>query len=155
MRATTPKANEAGRLGQPQTATILLVEDEAAVREVTREALELGGYSVLEASGPEDAVRIARELPDQIDLLLTDVVMPSMSGPDLAREIGKVRPGVVTVYMSGYAESEVLRSAARGALLDHIQKPFTVSGLLARVCQALATQWHGEIGDRATQLPSP
>lgn len=99
----TPNSTEACQWAQPLTPTILLVEDESAVREVTREALEMGGYCVLEANGPEEAAHIAKEPSTQIDLLLTDVVMPGMSGPDLARQMRTLRPGLVTVFMSGYA----------------------------------------------------
>src|SRR5208283_2710998 len=72
---------------QPVPPTILLVEDETAVREVTREALEMGGYRVLEASGAQEATHIAEDRSAIVDLLLTDVVMPGMSGPGLARKL--------------------------------------------------------------------
>jgi two-component system, cell cycle sensor histidine kinase and response regulator CckA len=155
MRSTIPNPTEACQWAQSLTPTILLVEDEPAVREVTREALEMGGYRVLEADGPEEAAHIASEPSNQIDVLLTDVVMPGMSGPDLAHQVRKLRPGLVTVFMSGYAECEVLRAAAHGALRDHIQKPFTVSGLLSRVAQALATRWNARHGNRTPQSTSP
>lgn len=136
-------------------ATILLVEDETAVREVTREALEMGGYRVLEASGPEQAVRIADDRAAQIDLLLADVVMPGMSGPELARLVWESRPQLLTVFMTGYAESEILRSATAGVAHQHIQKPFTVEGLLSRVADALAAGWHGAAQQRSSQFPAP
>jgi CheY-like chemotaxis protein len=108
--------------GWPPAAlpTILLVEDEAAVREVTREALEMGGYRVLEASGAEEAAQIAADRSAVIDLLLTDVVMPGTNGPELARQVRKSRPGLITIFMTGYAESEVMRTAAHEALQNHI-----------------------------------
>src|SRR5271169_4333110 len=139
MSATS--LNTTDSLKQPQllTTTILLVEDEATVREVTREALEMGGYRVLEAGGPEAATHIASDPSAEIDLLLTDVVMPGMCGPELARHISATRPGLVTIFMSGYAESETLRAAVHGVSWKHIQKPFTVGGLLAKVAEALAS----------------
>jgi CheY-like chemotaxis protein len=136
-------------------ATILLVEDEPAVREITREALELGGYRVLTASGPAAAGRIASDLSTAIDLLLTDVIMPGMNGPELARRVHETRPELVTLFMTGYAESEALRLALVGRSQKHIQKPFTVSGLLARVADALAARWNGGEKAQAPQYSSP
>ncbi len=75
----------------------------------------------------------------EIDLLLTDVAMPGMSGPDLARHVSTTRLGLVTIFMSGYAESETVRAAVHGVSWKHIQKPFTVDGLLAKVAEALAS----------------
>ena len=155
MPSTILNPTEARQWAQSLTPTILLVEDEPAVREVTREALEIGGYRVLEADSPEEATQIAEEPSTQIDLLLTDVVMPGMSGPDLARQVGKLRPGLVTVFMSGYAECEVLRAAAHGTFRAHIQKPFTVSVLLSRVADALAGRWNTGQRNRTAQCPSP
>ncbi len=126
---------------QAVPATILLVEDETAVREVTREALEMGGYQVLEAGGPEEAAGIVNDRSREINLLLTDVVMPGMSGIELARQLSESRPALVTIFMTGYTESEILRTATRGALQNHIQKPFTVDDLLMRVGEALAPRW--------------
>jgi two-component system cell cycle sensor histidine kinase/response regulator CckA len=154
MRSTIPSPAETFEWGEPLTPTILLVEDEAAVREVTREALEMGGYRVIEASGPEEAMRTVHQTSLHIDLLLTDVVMPGTSGPDLARQISLVRPGLSAVLMSGYADSEVLRAAAHGPLQDHIQKPFTISGLLSRVAQALALRLHPSKDNRPPLPPS-
>ncbi len=139
---------------QAMPATILLVEDEPAVRMVTREALELGGYRVLEADGPAAAMHLAADPAIAIDLLLTDMIMPGMNGADLARRVREVRPGLVTLFMSGYAESDALRLATLEVKHKHIQKPFSVAGLLARVADALAAHWNGE--DRqAPQYPAP
>ena len=135
--------------------TILLVEDEAAVREVTREALEMGGYRVLAASGPEEAAAIVNDSATDIDLLLTDVVMPGMSGIELARQLCESRPALVTIFMTGYAQAEILRATALETSQSYIQKPFTVDGLLSQVADALAARWHGEEEDRPPQFPSP
>jgi two-component system cell cycle sensor histidine kinase/response regulator CckA len=155
MNPEMQKRIEAADWRRPTLATILLVEDEAAVREVTREALEMGGFRVLEASGPEEAARIAEDPSAEIDLLLTDVVMPEMCGPDLALRVGKSRPGLLTLFMTGYAESELARAATRGILQNYIQKPFTIDGLLSEVAEALATRWRGDEEDRPPQFPSP
>jgi two-component system, cell cycle sensor histidine kinase and response regulator CckA len=140
---------------QVASATVLLVEDDPAVRQVTRAVLEIGGYRVLEADGPAAAEHIASNLETAIDLLLTDVVMPGMNGADLARRLRQLRPELVALFMTGYAESELLRLATFGSQQKHIQKPFTVNGLLARVGDALATRWNGRENLQAPQYPSP
>ena len=118
MRPAMQKSGNPMGWPRPLPATILLVEDEAAVREVTREALEMGGYRVLEANGPEAAARIASDPSVQFDLLLTDVVMPGMSGPELARTIGASRAGLVTLFMTGYTDSDTLRAALHGRRVE-------------------------------------
>jgi CheY-like chemotaxis protein len=140
---------------QISPATILLVEDEASVRQVTCQALELGGYRVLAADGPIAATHIARDESNAIDLLLTDVIMPGMNGPELAQLVRELRPELVTLFMTGYAESEVLRRAMLGGPHQHIQKPFTVHGLLARVADALAARWNDHQRSQVPQCPSP
>jgi len=117
---------------------ILLVEDESVVREVTREVLERAGYQVLESDGPGEAIRLAEAHRGRIALLLSDVVMPGMSGIDLARLIHERQPRLATVFMSGYASHAVLQPAARDVRSTYIQKPFTVDALLAGVAEALA-----------------
>lgn len=155
MSPATQKITNPMSRPRPLPATILLVEDEATVREVTREALEMSGYRVLEAGGPEAATRVVSDPSVEINLLLTDVVMPGMSGPEFARQVSATRPGIVTIFMSGYAESETLRAAVHGVSWKHIQKPFTVDGLLAKVAEALASQWRGADRHQAPQFPSP
>lgn len=116
---------------------ILLVEDESIVREVTRQVLQYAGYQVVESSGAEEALRLAAELRGRIGLLLTDVVMPGMNGAELAHQLESTHPDLVTVFMSGYAESDVLRDVMRRKSVIHIQKPFTVEVLLSRIADAL------------------
>jgi CheY-like chemotaxis protein len=123
-------------LGTTNPPVILLVEDEAAVREVTREVLLHAGYRVLESGNARDALQLASEHAEYIDLLLTDVVMPEMNGAELASQLQELRPGLVTVFMSGYAESDLARRINRSSAI-HIQKPFTVHQLLSRVSEAL------------------
>lgn len=115
---------------------ILLVEDESIVRQVTREVLLHAGYRVLESSNAKEALQLARTHAGQIDLLLTDVIMPEMNGAELAGQLQSIRPELVTVFMSGYAESDVTRRISRTSAI-HIQKPFTVQMLLSRVADAL------------------
>ena len=126
-------------------STILLVEDEPVVREVTRAVLEHAGYRVLECNGPEEALRVGSEHRGHIGLLLSDVVMSGMNGPELALQLQSLQPGLIAVFMSGYAESFVLRKVmhnkmAQGGITNYIQKPFTINILLSRVAAALRTR---------------
>ncbi len=118
------------------------MEDESIVREVTREVLEHAGYHVLPSSGPEEALQLANRHEGQIGLLLTDVIMPGMNGADLAERLQSLRPGLITVFMSGYAESDVVRDMRRQSVI-HIEKPFTVDVLLSRIAEALGTDTRG------------
>ena len=142
---TFPASTKASSSQTEETeATILLVEDEPVVRQVTRAVLEHAGYRVLECNGPEEALRLGSEHRGHIGLLLSDVVMPGMNGPELALQLQSLQPGLITVFMSGYAESFVLRKAmnnkmAQGGMTNYIQKPFTINVLLSRVAAALRT----------------
>jgi two-component system cell cycle sensor histidine kinase/response regulator CckA len=118
---------------------ILLVEDEAPVREVARRVLENDGYHVLDCSGPAEALRMAGDNAGRLTLLLSDVVMPGMTGPELARELRKTCPQLITIFMSGYNDIDVMRRAGPGPAL-YLQKPFTVRMLLSRVSDALSKQ---------------
>ena len=110
--------------------TILVVDDEEVVRSVVRDMLEPEGYTILDTGDPQQALRIAREQP--VHLLLTDVVMPLMKGPELATKLLAVSPSTKVILMSAYPMSEV---AASGRAF--IGKPFSVQGLIARIRQLL------------------
>jgi CheY-like chemotaxis protein len=117
--------------------TLLLVEDEASVRELLRELLEAAGYVVLEAARPAEALQIAQSRAEPIQLLITDVVMPEMTGPELARRLAELRPGLRMLFLSGYTEGVV---ADKGLLRDgahFLQKPFTTDTLEAKVREVL------------------
>ncbi len=114
-------------------ATILLVEDERAVRELASRMLGHAGYTVMEAAGGEEALAISAHHVGRIDLLLTDLVMPGMSGRVLAERLTRVRPATKVLYMTGYTEDTVLRHGLQEGTVDLIQKPFSQPGLLARV----------------------
>lgn len=138
---------------QPPTRTILLVEDEDSVREVTRHVLESAGYLVLEASSAEQALATLRRFEGSINLLLTDVVMPSMSGAELATRLKVMRPGLVTIFMSGYSGYPGPAEAG-GGLSDHfIQKPFSISLLLSRVADALSLPLNQQESSISACLP--
>ena len=124
-------------LSKPPMQTILLVEDEDSVRQITRYVLENAGYLVLEASCPEQAMAIFRHFQGTINLLLTDVVMPTMSGAELAVRLKQMRPGITTMFMSGYAANAGLQSSFNSSDW-YIQKPFSTSTLLSQVAEALS-----------------
>jgi two-component system, cell cycle sensor histidine kinase and response regulator CckA len=128
----------------PKSAVILLVEDESMVREVTGQVLAHAGYSVLESCNAKEALQIASRHQGRIDVLLTDIVMPEMNGAELANHMRNQRPDLVTIFMSGYAEHDVLKRAKLNSAV-HIQKPFTVNALLARVSDALSAKGDGEL----------
>jgi two-component system cell cycle sensor histidine kinase/response regulator CckA len=118
------------------TETILLVEDEAAVRRLTRRILEEHGYRVIEASSGAEALGMARLHSGPIHLVLTDVVMPRMNGRELAALLLRDRPETSVVYMSGYPDDSVLQSDL-GGLVPFVQKPFTSEGLAAKLREAM------------------
>jgi PAS domain S-box-containing protein len=116
------------------TETILLVEDETAVRKLFRAALASRGYTVLEAADGEDAILVAEQYPGPIQLLVTDVMMPRMGGPELACRLASLRPETKTLYVSGYASSAPEACVPGAAFL---QKPFTPDALALAVGQLL------------------
>jgi len=118
--------------------TILLVEDEDAVRSFAARALRLRGYEVLEASGGEEALEIVNAHKDRIHLLVTDVVMPNMDGPTLVRAVKKLRPDMAVIFMSGYAEEAFRRNDEKAEDLHFLPKPFGLKQLAAKVKDVLA-----------------
>ncbi|HEY8370269.1 MAG TPA: response regulator [Thermodesulfobacteriota bacterium] len=117
--------------------TILLVEDDDLVRRLARQALEDSGYRILEASDGDDAKRVSETHAGPIDLLLTDVVMPRLNGPDLARLLAAARPGLPVLYMSGYADQAIYRSGVLDQGASFLAKPFTLEALRRRVREAV------------------
>ena len=116
--------------------TVLLAEDEAAVRHSTREFLSLNGYIVLEAKNGTDALAIAREYKGPIDLMITDVVMPQMGGAKLAGELSE-RPTMKVLFVSGYAEATVQRHGAIDVTTRFLQKPFSLRTLARKIREVL------------------
>ncbi len=119
------------------SATILVVEDEEGLRSLISEVLREHGYQVLEARHGSHALLMAEAFGDPIQLILTDVVMPEMSGRDLAHRLGVQRPGVKTLFMSGYSDDAVLGPAMQTRNSCFLQKPFTPEALLKKVQQML------------------
>ncbi len=117
--------------------TILLVEDENAVRQFTRKVLENCGYTVLEARDAVEAVRLANEHRGRLDLLVTDVIMPLMSGRELAERMVKTHPGMKVLFLSGYTNDAIVQHGIQEAETSFLQKPFTPAVLAAKVRSAL------------------
>jgi two-component system cell cycle sensor histidine kinase/response regulator CckA len=116
--------------------TVLLVEDEDAVRTLAREVLRRHGYVVLEARHGVDALRVAERHPDDIHLLITDVVMPHMSGRETAERLGTVRPKMKVLFMSGYTDHALMHRELTPAAA-FLQKPFTPDTFARKVRHVL------------------
>ncbi|MFO7769266.1 MAG: response regulator [bacterium] len=127
-----------GEEGSFDPTRILLVEDDEMVREVAREMLEQMGCAVRSFASPGSALSWCRENPeDTFDLLLTDVVMPDMSGVELAREIRTIHPGLAVLPTSGYTDDAMLRHGVEGGEVDLLPKPFDRESLARSVREAL------------------
>jgi CheY-like chemotaxis protein len=113
--------------------TLLLVEDEAAVRRSTLEFLTSSGYIVLEAENGQHALKIATEFKGPIHLMITDVVMPQLGGAGLASRLAALRPEMQVLYVSGYAENTILRQGAIDINARFLQKPFSLKALACKI----------------------
>ncbi len=113
--------------------TVLLVEDEELLRRMTREVLESVGYHVLEAANADEAVRVSRTYPGTIHVMLTDVVMPGLTGPELACVLAGVRPRMKVLYVSGYTDDACIPAVRAAEGTDFLQKPFTPAALEGRL----------------------
>jgi len=139
----TPAASPVVTLPRAEGEVILLVEDETAVRSLTRRILERNGYAVLDAATGDEALEVFAREGDRVNLVLTDVVMPGLRGPELVAELEARRPGLPVLFMSGYADDELVR---RGVFPEHVaflKKPFTHADLLAIVRQHLSRSRSG------------
>jgi DNA-binding response OmpR family regulator len=116
---------------------VLVVEDDASIRTLVERVLAQRGYTVLVAGSPGEAVALVGEHPRPIDLLLTDVMLPEMSGPELAKILGATRPGLPVVYMSGYTDTTVIRGGQLDSGATFIPKPFGPELLLRKVREVL------------------
>jgi len=129
-----PVAMHVGGAGD---GTILLVEDDEIVGRTTRRMLESLGYRVLVANAPDEAVALCRDVGEDIDILLTDIVLPGMNGRDLHDVVRDILPGVETVFMSGYTGEAIERRGGRGLheVAPFLQKPFTLQELRAKLAE--------------------
>lgn len=117
--------------------TILLVEDEDVVRGLARKILEQAGYKVIEAAQGEKAVQLFSEAAREIDLLLTDVVMPGISGKDVANRVTRLRPDLKVLFMSGYTDEAIVHHGVLDSDVQFIQKPFSPASLAKKVREVL------------------
>lgn len=140
-RHTGEPCQTSGDTGSPVVhqgrETILLVEDEPSILEVTRTMLERQGYVVMTANTPGEAIRVATEHPGEIQLLITDVVMPEMNGRDLASRLLSQHPGLKRLFMSGYTADVIAHHGVLDDGVRFLQKPFSMQELAAKVREAL------------------
>jgi two-component system, cell cycle sensor histidine kinase and response regulator CckA len=122
---------------QPGRETVLLVEDDPSIRDLAQRVLLKRGYSVLAAASPGEAVALVGEQGRQVDLILTDVMLPEMSGPDLARILAAQQPGLPVLYMSGYTDTTVVRGGQLVPGATFLPKPFGPETLLKKVREVL------------------
>ena len=134
----SPAASAPEEVAPPAPATILVVEDEDSVRNIAVRVLERAGYTVLATSTPAEASAVFEAEQARIDLLLTDIVMPGMHGPELAERLTAQRPGLQVVFVSGYSDG-VPGSAVDATGVSFLPKPFTGAALIAAVQKALLT----------------
>jgi len=133
-RRTEPRSLPRG------SETVLLVEDEKGVRELAREYLEMSGYTVLEAENGHTAFELASMHAGPIQLLMTDVGMPGISGRELAQRVLQIRPGIKILYMSGYTDQAVVYHGILETDAVLLQKPFTLATLAAKIREILAVE---------------
>jgi PAS domain S-box-containing protein len=120
-----------------KTHRILLVEDEDAVRASTLEILKLLGYEVLTASNGEEALKVSQECPDKIDLLISDIIMPVMNGPEMNERLKKLRPGIKTLFISGYTDKDIIEGGRLKEETNLLHKPFSISTLNKKLVEIL------------------
>jgi signal transduction histidine kinase len=138
-RAKTPVAAERSAQAGPMTGveTILLVEDEARVRKLIVDVLTSRGYRVLEATRGEEALRLSKLHDGAIHLMVVDVVMPEISGPELVRQIAPIRPGTNVLYISGYTDEAIVHHGIPESGAAFLQKPFLPDALARKVREVL------------------
>jgi two-component system cell cycle sensor histidine kinase/response regulator CckA len=116
---------------------ILLVEDEESVRAFSARALKVTGYKVFEASSGEEALEVLDEIHDEVDLIISDVVMPEMDGPTLLTHLRKRMPNVKVIFVSGYAEESVRKDIADDRSVEFLAKPYSLDQINSKVKEVL------------------
>jgi len=119
--------------------TVLIAEDEAPVRALASRILRNRGYKVLEAPNGTEALRMSAEYSGTIDLILTDAIMPGISGSTLVSRLEVLRPGIKALYVSGYTDNSIVHQGILGSNVNFLQKPFTVEGLARKVREVLGS----------------
>ena len=131
-----PHSNNSGA-GAAEPKTILLIDDEQSVRSIVMKILRRANYIVLEADGGDAALSLAESHPGKIDLVISDLYMPGLHGPAVAEKIATVRPGLKVLFISGYADNDVVGRTGVPAGANFLQKPFSGQDLTAAVTVAL------------------
>jgi PAS domain S-box-containing protein len=139
MQVEAPQPMTPNEHPGPGRETILLVEDEENLRQLTRQSLENQGYSVVDAPDGAAAIRLSYAHKGPIHLLLTDVIMPGMNGRELANQVSSSRPDMKVLYMSGYTENHIGHNGTLDQGITLLQKPFTLPALQAKVREVLDT----------------
>lgn len=117
--------------------TVLLVEDEEVVRNLSREILETYGYSVLVACNGKEGLRIGEEFPGKIDLVITDVIMPLMGGPEMTENFKTSRPDTRVLFMSGFTDDAIVHHGVLDESVSFLQKPFSLESLASKAREVL------------------
>jgi CheY-like chemotaxis protein len=125
---------------QPPRATILVVEDQAPVLKVVERSLERSGFTVITAATPEDGLAALKAHGKKVDLLLTDVVMPQMSGPELAVRAREFAPDLKLLFMSGYSGETVSEESRGLGKVSVVEKPFRPAELVQKVLEAIGRE---------------
>lgn len=133
----TTKAKPVDEAAHNGSETILVVEDDDVVRKLAREILETAGYDVLVADQGDEAMRLCIEDPQEIHLLLSDVVMPGASGKEVAERLISLRPEMKVLFMSGYTDEAIVHHGVLDSKVEFIQKPFSPAALCRRVREVL------------------
>jgi PAS domain S-box-containing protein len=141
--AAVPPAEPAPYKRTPKGETVLVVEDEEALREVTKRILTRNGYHVITAADGPEALGIARDYPGEIHLLVTDVVMPHMLGKEVAEKMLAIKPGIEVLFMSGYARPVLASQGRLDPNVALVEKPFSETDLLAKAGQVLNGHFPG------------
>jgi two-component system cell cycle sensor histidine kinase/response regulator CckA len=139
-RRPTPTHTRAIPAARSGAATVLVVDDDQALRYLVKRTLSSVGYTVLMAENGPTALRLLEDLGGEVDLLLTDIVMPEMSGHQLAERGRLLNPNLRVLYMSGYTEDEVSRRSLHDHQEAFVPKPFTVTSLTRGVSRALGRE---------------
>ncbi len=138
--AADPRAGDKASALPRGSEVVLLVEDEAGVRELAREYLEMSGYTVIVAADGHTAIELAAMHQGVIHLLMTDMVMPGIGGRELAERVQAARPDIKVLYMSGYTDQAVVHQGILGTDAPLLQKPFTLATLTMKLREILATE---------------
>ena len=120
-----------------ESKTILLVDDEPSVRSIVIKILRRAKYDVLEADSGAAAIKLAQTHPGEIDMVITDLYMPGQQGPEVVKEINVIRPGIKVLFISGYADHDLVARTGLAAGANFLHKPFSGQELIAAVLAAI------------------